>query len=76
MFLSRSKPVEYTKQKEAILLFFGRLIKNLFVGINDNLDGLRRFKNIGGAISIKIDDTYPSTSGRIRKFVAQIGRFA
>ena len=29
-----------------------------------------------GAISIKIDDTYPSTSGRIRKFVAQIGRFA
>ena len=48
MFLSRSKPVEYTKQKEAILLFFGRLIKNLFVGINDNLDGLRRFKNIGG----------------------------
>lgn len=75
MFLSRSKPVEYTKQKEAILLFFGRLIKNLFVGINDNLDGLRRFKNIG-VISIKIDDTYPSTSGRIRKFVAQIGRFA
>ena len=75
MFLSRSKPVEYTKQKEAILLFFGRLSKNLFVGINDNLDGLRRFKNMG-AISIKIDDTYPSTSGRIRKFVAQIGRFA
>lgn len=75
MFLSRSKPVEYTKQKEAILLFFGRLIKNLFVGFNDNLDGLRRFKNMG-AISIKIDDTYPSTSGRIRKFVAQIGRFA
>ena len=75
MFLSRSKPVEYTKQKEAILLFFRRLIKNLFVGINDNLDGLRRLKNMG-AISIKKDDTYPSTSGRIRKFVAQIGRFA
>lgn len=75
MFLSRSKPVEYTKQKEAILLFFWKTVKNLFVGINDNLDGLRIFKNMG-AISIKIDDTYPSTSGRIRKFVAQIGRFA
>ena len=75
MFLSRSKPVEYTKPKEAILLFFWKTVKNLFVGINDNLDGLRIFKNMG-AISIKIDDTYPSTSGRIRKFVAQIGRFA
>jgi len=75
LFLSRSKPVEYTKQKEAILLFFWKTVKNLFVGINDNLDGLRIFKNMG-AISIKIDDTYPSTSGRIRKFVAQIGRFA
>ena len=75
MFLSRSKPVEYTKQKEAILLFFWKTVKNLFVGINDNLDGLRIFKNMG-VISIKIDDTYPSTSGRIRKFVAQIGRFA